>query len=114
MNVNPHQPLYYKGTGRPAELLAVDPVVKYRVRYSNGATAELSAEEFERQMTNVPPRMTFQVGYAAGHLIVEGMEREVKVKLRRKYADFPGQSLSATEAQDLHRRLGDWLRDRGL
>jgi hypothetical protein len=111
MKVNPSRPLYYVKSGRPVSVIETIPVVKYRVQYANGACAELTEAEMDAQLTNEQPRYRFQSSYANGFLIVEGAERSVKFKVRRKFGDFPGQDLSAGEVLSLFENLQRWLAD---
>lgn len=112
MKTNPAGPLYYAKTGRPAAIIETLPVVKFRVQFSNGNVAEMTQEQLDEQFTNTRPSYTFDASFACGHLIVRGMERHVDVRVRRKYADFPGQSLNREDAMALYDNLGRWLADR--
>jgi hypothetical protein len=104
--------LFYIASGRAAKITESVPVRRYHVEFSNGATAWMTEEEMEQKFTNEPPRYTFAANYAQGHMLVEGREREVLVRLRRKFGDFPGQCLSHADVVALADSLNRWLADR--
>lgn len=109
---NPQGALYYAKTGRPATIIETLPVVKFRVQFSNGNIAEMTQEQLDEQFTNTRPAFMFDTSFAGGHLRVAGNERSVSIKVRRKYGDYPGQDLHASDVMALYDRLGQWLADR--
>jgi hypothetical protein len=95
MKLNPNAPLYYVKSGRPVSVIETLPVVKYRVQYSNGCTAELTEDEMDATLTNERPRYKFATNnLARGRMIVEGNDRHVTFKIRRSMVDSPAQDLN--------------------
>lgn len=111
---DPTRPLYYANTGKPLEYLGPEPVVRHRVRLPNGIEVLMTQEEFEQKCTNVRPNYSFDVMLCAGFLRVIGGDRALHFKIRRKFGDFPGQSVSFEEVRKLYENLGRWLADRDL
>lgn len=105
-------PLYYRATGKPATITEAVPVKRYHVQFSNGCTAWMTEEELEQKLTNEAPKFGFDMALAASHMRVIGDSTAVHFKVRRKYGDYPGQSVSLPEVRQLYEHLGRWLADR--
>jgi hypothetical protein len=102
--------LYNLSTGRPVTILDTVSVVKYRVRFLNGDTAELTEEQMQAKFTNERPAYRFSIGF--GDVEFCTIERGVRVKGSGPYGTMKSlRVLDREEVGELAAHLGRWLYD---
>lgn len=112
---DPTKPLFYKNTGRPAEIVRTEPLVQYLVRYSNGGEELLTKLELDQKLTNEKPGYQFTLE-ANPRMLVSGKKDWVRFIIKRSsmYGDGVGQDLSKEQVANLSEELNNWLADRGV
>jgi hypothetical protein len=111
--IDPKLPLFYRNTGRPAEIIDTIPLVAYRVRYSNGGEETLNSLELEQKLTNERPRYQFTLE-ANPRMQVAGKKDTVRFGIRRpsSFSDGVAQDLSLEQVRKLSEELAQWVQDR--
>lgn len=109
------QPLYYRSTGRPVEIVDIEPVVRYKLRAPGGSEVWMTQAEFDEQVTNTKPHYQFDqyTGPRSGLRVRSLNKSFLRINMASRFGAGRAQTdIDADDAAILHRNLGRWLADR--